>query len=53
MPGLTLAVLICLPILIGLGVWQYQRWQWKTGVLAEVEAAVTAPPLDGIYRVDL
>ena len=48
MPGLTAAVLVCLPILIGLGVWQYQRWQWKTGVLAEIDAAVTAPPLDGL-----
>jgi len=47
-PGLTVAVLICLPILIGLGLWQYQRWQWKTGVLAEIDAAVTAPPLQGV-----
>lgn len=48
MPGLTLAVLICLPILIGLGVWQYQRWQWKQGVLTEIDAAVNAPPLRGL-----
>lgn len=48
LPGLTLAVLICLPILMGLGLWQYQRWQWKTDVLAEIEAAVTAPPLQGL-----
>ncbi|WP_298916823.1 SURF1 family cytochrome oxidase biogenesis protein [uncultured Algimonas sp.] len=52
MPGLTSAVLFCLPILIGLGIWQYHRWQWKTGVLAEIEAAVTAPPLDGIASLD-
>lgn len=48
MPGLTAAVLICLPILMGLGVWQYQRWQWKTDVLTEIDLAVTAPPLQGI-----
>lgn len=48
MPGLTVAVLICMPILIGLGLWQYQRWQWKAGVLAEIDAAVTAPPLQGV-----
>ncbi len=48
MPGLTVAVLLCLPILIGLGVWQYQRWQWKTEVLAEIDAAVTAPPLQSL-----
>ena len=48
MPGLTLVVLICLPILLGLGLWQYQRWHWKMDVLAEIDAAVTAPPLDGL-----
>lgn len=48
MPGLTAAVLICLPILIGLGVWQYQRWKWKLGILDEVEAAVTASPIQGL-----
>lgn len=48
MPGLTVAVLICLPILLGLGLWQYQRWLWKTGVLSEIDAAVTAPPLRGV-----
>lgn len=48
MPGLTLVVLICLPILMGLGLWQYQRWQWKTGVLSEIDAAVSAPPLQGV-----
>lgn len=48
MPGLTMAILICLPILIGLGIWQYQRWQWKKDVLAEIDAAVTAAPLSGL-----
>ena len=53
MPGLTLAVLICLPILIGLGVWQYQRWQWKQDILAEVDASVTAPPIIGLKALSL
>jgi len=48
MLGLTIVVLICLPILLGLGIWQYQRWHWKTGVLTEIDAAVTAPPLQGL-----
>ena len=52
MPGLSLVVLICLPILIGLGVWQYNRWHWKMDVLAEIEAAVTAPPLKGISALN-
>ncbi|MEM9599767.1 MAG: SURF1 family protein [Pseudomonadota bacterium] len=51
MPGLSLAVLICLPILIGLGIWQYQRWQWKQDILAEVDAAVSAPPLSGLLAL--
>lgn len=45
MRGLTIVTAICVAILISLGTWQYQRLQWKTALLAEVEAAVTAPPL--------
>lgn len=41
---LTAAVLTCLPILLGLGVWQVKRLAWKTDLLARVEAARTAPP---------
>jgi surfeit locus 1 family protein len=33
-------VLFC----IGLGVWQIERLQWKRGLIAEREAALTAPP---------
>ena len=51
MPWLTVIVAICLAILISLGTWQYQRLQWKTAVLAEVEAAVTAPPLGSFAEV--
>ena len=40
-----------LVILIGLGTWQYQRLQWKTALLAEVEASVTAEPLSGFSDV--
>lgn len=45
MPWLTGIVAVMLVILISLGVWQYQRLNWKTNLLAEVEASVTAPPL--------
>ncbi|WP_026941151.1 SURF1 family protein [Hellea balneolensis] len=45
MPWLTVSVAICLAILISLGTWQYQRLQWKTAYLADVDAAVSAPPL--------
>lgn len=48
MPWLTVIVAVCLAILISLGTWQYQRLQWKTALLAEVEAAVTAPPFTSL-----
>jgi surfeit locus 1 family protein len=48
MPVLTGIVAVMLAILISLGVWQYQRLQWKTDLLAEVEASVTAPPLKSL-----
>ena len=53
MPWLTVVVAICIAILIALGTWQYNRLQWKTALLADVEAAVTAPPftsLDALHR---
>src|SRR5262249_48734517 len=42
---LTLVVLICQAILIGLGVWQLQRLKWKEGVLARRDALVAAAPV--------
>ena len=52
MPWLTGIVAVMLAILISLGVWQYQRLQWKTNLLAEVEASVTAPPLTSLDDLD-
>lgn len=48
MPVLSVVLAVCVVILISLGVWQYQRLQWKTALLAEVEASVTAPPLTSL-----
>ena len=48
MPWLTAITAVMLAILISLGVWQYKRLQWKTNLLAEVEASVTAPPLTSL-----
>ena len=53
MPWLTAIVAIMLAILISLGVWQYKRLSWKTDLLAEVEASVTAPPLASLEDLSL
>ena len=52
MPGLTLITAICVVILMSLGTWQYQRLQWKTALLAEVEAAINAPPLRSLRELE-
>lgn len=52
MPWLTGIVAVMLAILISLGVWQYQRLVWKTDLLAEVEASVTAPPLKSLEDLE-
>ena len=43
--GMTIAVVISMAIMIGLGVWQIQRMHWKEGVLAHVAALKNAPPV--------
>ena len=52
MPVLSVIVVIMLGILISLGSWQYKRLQWKTDLLAEVEASVTAPPITSLDALD-
>ncbi|MFN3513016.1 MAG: SURF1 family protein [Phenylobacterium sp.] len=42
--GLTLATVVALAILIGLGSWQVQRLVWKRDLLARIEQAQSAPP---------
>ncbi len=42
--GLTLASAIAFIVMIGLGVWQVQRFQWKEQTLARIEALSHAPP---------
>lgn len=41
----TLIVLAAVAIMIGLGVWQIQRAQWKEGLLARYAVARTLPPM--------
>ena len=42
-PGAITAVMLA--VLIGLGVWQLERLQWKRGVLAQLDAADAATPV--------
>jgi len=45
LPGITIAAAILLAFLIGLGVWQLQRLQWKLALIDQVNNNLTAPPL--------
>jgi surfeit locus 1 family protein len=42
---LTIFTLMGLALLIGLGVWQLQRLQWKEGLLAEIDARTHGTPI--------
>ena len=44
-PLLSVLTLLAFALLVGLGVWQVRRLQWKTELLAEIEAARQAPAL--------
>ena len=44
-PGVTVAAVIATAILVGLGIWQLQRLQWKLALIAEVNGHMAAPPL--------
>ncbi len=41
--GATLLTLVMIPVLLGLGIWQLQRREWKHGLIARLEAAKTLP----------
>ncbi|MDX2263614.1 MAG: SURF1 family cytochrome oxidase biogenesis protein [Hyphomicrobiales bacterium] len=40
----TVMTILATPVLIGLGVWQLQRLEWKTDLIARIAAAETAAP---------
>ena len=42
---LTACSAAALAVLIGLGLWQLQRLQWKEGLIAQIEARVKAEPV--------
>ncbi len=42
--GLTLTVAVAFAVMVGLGVWQLRRHDWKEAVLAKITALQHAPP---------
>ncbi len=50
-PRLTVVVFIMLSILVGLGIWQYQRLQWKTDLIDEIQAAANSQPLTSLTDI--
>ncbi|MBK1640108.1 SURF1 family protein, partial [Rhodothalassium salexigens] len=51
-PGPTLLTLAALAILIGLGLWQLQRLDWKTALLDEIDARMDQPAVALPARID-
>lgn len=43
---MTVCALPALAILLGLGVWQMQRLEWKQGIIDQRAARLAAPPID-------
>ncbi|MEX1059585.1 MAG: SURF1 family protein [Methyloceanibacter sp.] len=43
--GLTALMLAGLALLIGLGLWQLKRLEWKQGLIAQIEARTKGPPI--------
>lgn len=52
-PVLTLLAASAMAILIGLGVWQLQRLEWKRSLIAKVEARIgaDAAPFEGVEKL--
>jgi len=43
--GLTAAVLAALAVLVGLGLWQIERLEWKEGLIAKIETRSKGPAI--------
>lgn len=48
----SIATLVALVILVGLGTWQMERLAWKTDLIRRVEAGLAADPIDLPARID-
>lgn len=52
LPGLTIAALLGVTTLVGLGVWQLQRLEWKRALIAAAQTRSHAPPVDIAGLID-
>ncbi|PHR61694.1 MAG: hypothetical protein COA43_02905 [Robiginitomaculum sp.] len=52
MLGLTIAVFICLCILLTLGTWQYKRLIWKTALIEQINEAAHNQPLSHLAQIN-
>ena len=50
---LTIATLIGVSLLVGLGVWQLQRLEWKEGIIARIEARTEREPMSLERALDI
>lgn len=50
--GPTLLTLFALPVLIGLGIWQVQRLEWKSALLETIDRRMAATPVTLPSRID-
>jgi surfeit locus 1 family protein len=50
--ALTVACSIMFVLLIGLGIWQLERLQWKLGLIAHAESRMAAAPISYPARID-
>jgi len=48
----TLIVALAVPVMIGLGIWQLERAEWKGALLARLEANARAPLIDRPARLE-
>ena len=48
----SIATLVALVVLLGLGTWQVERLDWKTGLIKRVEAGLAADPVELPVRID-
>ncbi len=51
--ALTLATGISFAVLVGLGLWQLERREWKLALIADVDAHLAAPAISGVEAMRL